>query len=128
MGQYLRSNHPESLHARVLFNSEVLWPIWGELLETVRSGKSGAVQTFGMPFYDYLQLRPEMLRRAGVKLLAVARAQRGFRINAQGHLWIDSVVSAQRSAFDVDFQRRVRHTLANGNSHGKRRDGWAHAL
>jgi len=60
MGQYLRSDHPQSLHARVLFNSEVLWPIWGELLETVRSGKSGAVQAFGTPFYDYLQLRPEI--------------------------------------------------------------------
>jgi SAM-dependent methyltransferase len=60
MGQYLRSDHPQSLQARVLFNSEVLWPIWGALLDTVRSGKSGAVQAFGMPFYDYLKLRPEV--------------------------------------------------------------------
>jgi hypothetical protein len=60
MGQYLRSDHPQSLQARVLFNSEVLWPIWGALLDTIRTGNSGAVQAFGMPFYDYLQLQPEI--------------------------------------------------------------------
>jgi SAM-dependent methyltransferase len=62
MGQYLRSDHPRSLQARVLFNSEVLWPIWGTLLNTIRSGNSGAVQAFGMPFYDYLHLHPEIAK------------------------------------------------------------------
>jgi O-methyltransferase domain len=60
MGQYLRSDHPQSLQARILFNSEVLWPIWGALLDTVRTGNSGAVQAYGMPFYDYLQGQPEI--------------------------------------------------------------------
>ncbi|MEO8752725.1 MAG: methyltransferase [Casimicrobiaceae bacterium] len=59
MGQYLRADHPQSLQARVLFNSEVLWPVWGAMLETVRSGNAGAMQVFGMPFYDYLQAQPE---------------------------------------------------------------------
>src|SRR6266498_4047788 len=60
LGECLRSDHPQSLQARVLFNSEVLWPIWGALLDTIQSGNSGAVQAFGVQFYDYLQLRPEI--------------------------------------------------------------------
>ena len=52
IGEYLRSDHPQSLQARILFNGEVLWPIWGELLGTVRSGSSGAVRAFGMPFCE----------------------------------------------------------------------------
>ncbi len=59
-GKLLRSDQPDSLHARVLFNSEVLWPVWGQLLDTVRSGDSGAVRAFDMPLYDYLRLRPEI--------------------------------------------------------------------
>jgi len=55
LGEFLRSDHPQSLQARILFNSEVLWPIWGELLDTFRTGNSGAVSVFGMSFYDYLQ-------------------------------------------------------------------------
>ena len=55
MGQYLRADHPGSLQARVIFNCEVLWPIWRELLDTIRTRKSGALSAYGMPFYDYLQ-------------------------------------------------------------------------
>ena len=60
VGGYLRSDQPGSLHARILFNTEVLWPIWGELLDTVRTGNSGAVRAFNMPLYDYLQARPDI--------------------------------------------------------------------
>jgi len=58
-GQFLRSNHPRSLHARVLFNTEVLSPIWARLLDTARTGTSGALSALGIPFYEYLQQRPE---------------------------------------------------------------------
>src|SRR6266496_2982905 len=55
LGQCLRSDHSRSLQARILFNSEVLWPIWGGLLDTIRTGRSGAVSAYGIPFYEYLQ-------------------------------------------------------------------------
>jgi hypothetical protein len=55
LGQCLRSDHSRSLQARILFNSEVLWPIWGGLLDTIRTGRSGAVSAYGTPFYEYLQ-------------------------------------------------------------------------
>src|SRR5574339_45058 len=42
LGQLLRSDHPRSLRARILFNVEVLSPIWGRMLDTTRTGASGA--------------------------------------------------------------------------------------
>jgi O-methyltransferase domain/Dimerisation domain len=53
MGQYLRSDRADSLHSRILFNTEVLLPVWGELLNAVRSGESGALRVFKMPLYEY---------------------------------------------------------------------------
>lgn len=59
LGQLLRSDHPRSLRARILFNVEVLSPIWGRMLDTTRTGASGAQAALGMPFYEYLQKHPE---------------------------------------------------------------------
>jgi len=59
LGQFLRSDHPRSLRARILFNVEVLSPIWGRMLDTTRTGASGALGALGMPFYEYLQQHPE---------------------------------------------------------------------
>jgi len=59
-GQFLRADHPRSLRARTIFNTEVLSPIWGRMLDTTRTGTSGALGALGMPFYEYLQQRPEI--------------------------------------------------------------------
>jgi precorrin-6B methylase 2 len=60
MGQYLRSDSPDSLRPRAVFNGEVLFPIWGELLNTVRTGESGALRVFNMPLYEYFAQHPEV--------------------------------------------------------------------
>ena len=54
LGEYLRPDHPDSVEARVLLNGQVFYRLWGDLLETVRTGESGSQRIFGMPFYDYL--------------------------------------------------------------------------
>ncbi|HSQ80840.1 MAG TPA: methyltransferase [Casimicrobiaceae bacterium] len=59
LGQFLRSDHPRSLRARTLFNTEVLSPIWKRMLDASRTGASGALDALGMPFYEYLQQHPE---------------------------------------------------------------------
>jgi hypothetical protein len=59
IGQLLRSDHPRSLRARIVFNVEVLSPIWGGMLDTIRTGASGALAALGMPFYEYLRKHPE---------------------------------------------------------------------
>ena len=60
IGKYLQSDRPDSLQSRVLFNGEVLFRLWGALLDTVRSGNSGAMRVFNMPLYEYFQVRPEV--------------------------------------------------------------------
>jgi SAM-dependent methyltransferase len=60
LGQFLRSDHPRSLHARILFNTQVLSPIWGRMLDTTRTGASGALAALGAPFYEYLQRHAEL--------------------------------------------------------------------
>jgi precorrin-6B methylase 2 len=59
LGQFLRSDHPRSLRARIILNTEVLSPIWGRMLDTTRTGASGALAALGVPFYEYLQRNPE---------------------------------------------------------------------
>jgi hypothetical protein len=58
LGEYLRPGHPTSVEARVLLNGQVFYRLWGELLETVRTGESGSHRIVGMPFYDYLVNEP----------------------------------------------------------------------
>jgi len=58
MGDYLRSDHPDSVHPRLLLNGEVHYAIWSEMLATVRNGESASQHRFGMPFYEYLASNP----------------------------------------------------------------------
>jgi hypothetical protein len=60
MGQYLRSDRADSLHWRVLFNGEVLFPLWGDLLNIVRTGESGELRLFKMTMYEYFAAHPEV--------------------------------------------------------------------
>jgi len=60
LGEYLRPNHPESLEARVLLNGLVFYRMWGELIETVRTGVSGSQRTVGMPLYEYFVQAPQV--------------------------------------------------------------------
>src|SRR5262245_10244255 len=60
MGQYLRSDRSDSLRPRAMFNGEVLFRLWDELLNTVRTGESGALRVFGMPLYEYFAQTPDV--------------------------------------------------------------------
>jgi O-methyltransferase/methyltransferase family protein len=59
MGEYLRTDRPDSVQPRVILNTEVLQPLWGELLHTVRTGEAGAARVLGMPLWEYLGAHPE---------------------------------------------------------------------
>jgi len=60
LGELLRLDHPRSLYARILFNTEVLGPIWNRLVDTTRTGASGAKAALGTSFYEYLQTHPDI--------------------------------------------------------------------
>lgn len=59
MGEYLRTDRPDSVQPRAILNTEVLQPLWGELLHTVRTGASGASRVLGMSLWEYLGSHPE---------------------------------------------------------------------
>jgi SAM-dependent methyltransferase len=54
LGQHLRVDHPESVVARVILNVEVHHALWGDLLDTVKTGESASHRVFGGPFYEHL--------------------------------------------------------------------------
>src|SRR5215813_11589563 len=54
LGEHLRTDHPDSVVARVILNVEVHHAIWSDLLETVRTGGSASQRVFGVPFYEHL--------------------------------------------------------------------------
>jgi hypothetical protein len=60
MGQYLRADRADSVQPRAIFNTEVLQPLWGELLHTLRTGESGAARVLGMPLFEYFTTHPEV--------------------------------------------------------------------
>src|SRR5262249_18165527 len=54
LGEYLRTDHPDSVVPRVILNVEVHHAIWSDLLETVRTGGPASQRVFGVPFYEHL--------------------------------------------------------------------------
>lgn len=60
MGQYLRSDRPDSVQSRAIWNTEVMQPLWDSLLHTLRTGESGAAHVLGMPLYHYLAAHPDI--------------------------------------------------------------------
>ncbi|MFF0223198.1 methyltransferase [Streptomyces sp. NPDC004629] len=60
MGRPLRSDVPDSLCAMVLlFAGEAMWRSWGDLAETVRTGRNGFERIHGVPYFTYYAQRPE---------------------------------------------------------------------
>ena len=60
LGEYLRSDHPDSVEARVLLHGQVFYRMWDGLIETVRSGEGGSQHALGMPFYEHLAREPQV--------------------------------------------------------------------
>jgi len=60
LGQLLQSDRSDSIRHRAIFNAEVLFPLWGELLQTITTGASAAQRVFGMPLYEHLAQHPEI--------------------------------------------------------------------
>jgi hypothetical protein len=60
LGEYLRSDHPDSVQSRAILNGEVYYALWAEMLGIVRTGESASQRVFGIPFYDHLARSPAL--------------------------------------------------------------------
>jgi O-methyltransferase/methyltransferase family protein len=60
LGALLRSDHPQSVRPMALMYGEpFFWRAWGDLYETVKTGKPAFERVFGQPFFEYLAQNPE---------------------------------------------------------------------
>jgi hypothetical protein len=58
-GGYLRSDVADSLHAWVLWFGRNQWSIWGQLMQTVRTGESARKRTTGADGFELFERSPE---------------------------------------------------------------------
>lgn len=82
MGRLLESDRVDSMHQRALFNAEVLFPLWGELLHSVTSGESAAERVFGQPLYRHLAQHPETRALFDRTMASAARHRHGPAVAA----------------------------------------------
>ena len=75
MGQYLRADREYSVQPRAIFNTEVLQPLWGELLHTLRTGESGAARVLGMSHFEYFAAHPDVGALFDRVMASAARAR-----------------------------------------------------
>lgn len=54
LAELLRTDHPHSLRAAILFQGEEVYRAWGELLYSLRTGAPAFDRAYGMPHFDYL--------------------------------------------------------------------------
>ncbi len=59
MGELLRSDVNSSLRSWTIFWGNHLWPVWGRLLDAVRTGQSGRTTETGGVDFDRLERNPE---------------------------------------------------------------------
>ncbi len=59
LAHYLRSDLPDSLRAMAIMNGEEHYQAWGELKQSVQTGKSAFEYLYGMQIFDYYAQNPE---------------------------------------------------------------------
>jgi hypothetical protein len=59
LSSYLRSDTPDSWRDWVISLGNTTYPVWGDLLYTVQTGKAAFEHIFGSPYYDYMAQHPE---------------------------------------------------------------------
>ena len=61
MGEFLRSDHPESLRGIVhMMCDREHWQAHGNMMQSVKTGENGFEYTFGMPFFPYAIENPHV--------------------------------------------------------------------
>lgn len=71
----LRGDRPDSQRAMALAAGEMFYAAWGELLYSVRTGKSAFTKLHGRPIFDYLADHPDQGRLFDETMVAVHGAE-----------------------------------------------------
>jgi O-methyltransferase domain/Dimerisation domain len=84
LASLLRTGTPDSMHALAIMYAEEQYRAWGDILHSVRTGKTAFDQQFGMTYFSYLAQHPD--------------ADRVFNQAMSG--WTTQLVSAVIDAYD----------------------------
>jgi hypothetical protein len=84
VGEHLREDAPNSLHAAAICAGETFSRAWGDLLESVRTGETAFERVFGVPIFDYLSQRPELGETFGRYLSASSAAVEAVVVETYG--------------------------------------------
>lgn len=60
LGEFLRSDHPDSVRKPVLYTGEVNYPAGRGMLHTLQTGEPAFDHVFGQPYFDYFGTHPEV--------------------------------------------------------------------
>src|SRR5262249_20251123 len=71
LAECLRSDVPGSQQALAIMTGEELYRAWGELLYSVRTGKTAFDKVFGLPFFDFLSKNPDQARTFDAAMVGV---------------------------------------------------------
>jgi hypothetical protein len=101
IAEYLRSEAPESVrHTAIMMGEDFMWRPYGQIVSTLRTGRTAFEHTYGSGLFDHLSQHPEL--------------QRLFD-NAMTELSIDSV---EVIVEDIDFSRfAVVADIGGGHGH-----------
>ncbi len=76
VGQALRSDSPDSLRAYMVMIHDPTFKAWTEIMHSLETSESPFIKTFGMPYYDYMEVDPECSETFQAAMIEVQRTQR----------------------------------------------------
>ena len=86
LGRALREDAPDSQRAWVLTMGEFAYPVWGELLHSVRTGTPGFERVFGQSYYEYMAAHPPRSSEIPGSPVAVALRRLRLERHAANHV------------------------------------------
>src|ERR1043166_1861975 len=73
IGMSLRANAPDSLHAWALWSRRYIWPLWGKLLDTVRTGQNARKLVQGTEDFGHLESDTAAAEAFNLAMVALSR-------------------------------------------------------
>jgi len=72
-GSLLRSDHAESMRSWALFTGGYQWPIWGHLIESIKTGESARKILTGSMDFDHLERDPSLAALFNQTMVEITR-------------------------------------------------------
>jgi ubiquinone/menaquinone biosynthesis C-methylase UbiE len=91
LGEYLQTEMPGSLRALAICGEES-YPVWGEILGTVKTGETGFDRVFGMGRFRYLAQIPEAAANFNEAMACLATQVANAVVTAYDFSRFDSIV------------------------------------